>query len=54
MKVSKKSKVELVDRFENAFDYIKVFDKFPFCLKREAAVIAANAAVEYLEKEALT
>ncbi len=50
MKISKKTKVELADRFENVFDYIKAFDKAPFSLKREAAVIAANIAIEYLEK----
>lgn len=50
MKIGKKVEPDLTERFEAALDYIDALDKVPFYLKREAAEVAAKAALEYLRK----
>ena len=52
MKIPSKVEKELTDKFEAALDYIPRFDSVPFHVKRDAAMVAAQTAIEYLKERA--
>lgn len=51
MRITKKTMVEIAERFEAALDYVPALDKVPFHLKREAANHAAAVVHTILTKE---
>jgi ribosomal protein S17E len=46
---TKKVAKEIAERFEAALDYVDALDAVPFYVKREAAELAAQTALAYLQ-----
>jgi hypothetical protein len=51
MRIAKKTFADITDRIEGVLDFIPALDKVKFSDKREAAEIAAQALIAFLQGE---